>query len=72
MTLKFLACSITDREDKKMTLPKIVKRKLIKKEEFKKIARKVRQSLRDEAKYLNKRKVCVQNDSNSTDFLNFC
>lgn len=53
-----------------MTLPKIKIKKMIGKEEFVKVAKKVRKSMEDEAEYLHKRKANNGNDSNSFNILN--
>lgn len=55
-----------------MTLPKVKTRKMIDKKEFAKLAKKVRESFRDEAEYLYKRRMENGNDSNSSSVPRFC
>ncbi|HET7099280.1 MAG TPA: hypothetical protein VFI61_03550 [Patescibacteria group bacterium] len=54
-----------------MKLPEIKEKKLIKEKEFVKVAKKVRESMEDEAKYLHKKKTENGNDSNPLNILNF-
>lgn len=54
-----------------MILPKVKVRKMIKEKEFIKVAKKVRKSMEDEAKYLHKRRIESGNDSNSLNALGF-
>lgn len=54
-----------------MKLPKAEKRKFIKKEEFGKVAKKVRESMRDEAKYLREKNPKNAEDSDYSKILNF-
>ena len=54
-----------------MTLPKAKTRKLIKREKFEENAKKVRESMKDQAKYLREKKSEYGNSPNSYNIFNF-